>query len=90
MPRHRGWRDGEQNCNFDEAWDFACDIYFEYNGREYRIDLEDDASAKAYDVEDNYKVLRHYESKEDFYSSTLFGKPIQEVIDNSMLIFING
>ena len=86
MPRHRGWRDGEQNFDFDEAWDSLCDIFLEYNGHEYRLCLEEDKN--VYDVEDNHRVLRHYESKEDFYGSTLFGKPIKEVIDNSMLLFI--
>jgi aspartate aminotransferase len=48
--------------------------------------LEEDAN--AYDMEDNHKVLRHYESKEDFYNSTLFGRPIKEVIDDSYLLWI--
>ena len=86
MGRRKGWIDGTRNFDFQDAWDSACDIYFEYNGHEYRISLEEDAN--AYDMEDNHKVLRHYESKEDFYSSTLFGRPIKEVIDDSYLLWI--
>lgn len=82
----KGWKDGTRNFDFQDAWDCACDIYLEYNGHEYRISLEEDAN--AYDMEDNYKVLRHYESKEDFYSSTLFGRPIKEVIDDSYITWI--
>ena len=86
MARNKGWKDGEQNWDFDEAWDFHCDIFFEYNGREYRICLEGDNN--LYDIEDGYKVLRHFESKEDFYSSTIFGRPIKEVIDESYLTWL--
>ena len=82
-----GWRDGEQNWDFCDAWDVGCDIFIQYQGKEYRICLEGDNN--VYDVEDGYKVLRHFESKEDFYSSTLFGRPIKEVIDNSILLFVN-
>lgn len=85
MPRRKGWIDGTQNFDFQDAWDCACDIYIEYNGREYRICLEE--CRCAFDPETG-EVLRKYESKEDFYSSTLFGRPIKEVIDDSYLLWI--
>lgn len=85
MPRRKGWTDGVQNFDFLDAWDCACDIYIKYNGHEYRICLEE--CRNAFDTETG-EVLRHYESKEDFYSSTLFGRPIKEVIDDSYLLWI--
>ena len=81
----KGWKDGTRNFDFQDAWDCACDIYLEYNGHEYRICLEEDE--KAFDPETG-EVLRRYESKEDFYSSTLFGRPIKEVIDDSYITWI--
>ena len=85
MERRKGWKDGEQYCDFQDAWDFACDIYIEYNGREIRICREE--GERAFDPATG-EVFRHYESKEDFYSSTLFGRPIKDVIDDSYLLWI--
>ena len=86
MARVKGWQDGTQNWDFEDTWDVHNDIFFEYKGHEYRICLEGDNN--LYDVEDGYKVLRHFESKEDFYSSTIFGRPIKEVIDDSYLTWL--
>lgn len=85
MSREKGWKDGEQNWDFEDAWDCSCDIYIEYNGHEYRICLEE--CRCAFDPETG-DVLRRYESKEDFYNSTLFGRPIKEVIDDSYLLWL--
>lgn len=87
MARQKGWQDGTQNWDFEDAWDVHNDIRFEYNGHDYRICLEGDNN--LYDVEDGNKVLRHFKSKEDFYSSTIFGRPIREVIDDSYLHYLN-
>ena len=81
----KGWKDGTRNFDFQDAWDCACDIYLEYNGHEYRICLEE--GEKAFDPKTG-EVLRYYESKEDFYSSTLFGRPIKEIIDDSYITWI--
>lgn len=87
MKREKGWKDGTQNFDFQDAWDCSCDIHIEYNGHEYRIWLESDGEECAFDPETR-EVLRRYESKEDFYNSTLFGRPIKEVIDDSYLLWI--
>lgn len=81
----KGWKEGTRNFDFQDAWDCACDIYLEYNGHEYRICLEEGEC--AFDPETG-EILRRYESKEDFYSSTLFGRPIKEVIDDSYITWI--
>lgn len=86
MSREKGWKDGDYYWDYDEAWDFACDIFLEYNGHNYRISLEEDKC--VYDLEDGDKVIKRYESKEEFYNSMLFGRPIKEVIDNSYILSI--
>lgn len=85
MSRRKGWIDGTRNFDFQDAWDCACDIYIEYNGHEYRICLEE--CRAAFDPATG-EMLRRYESKEDFYSSALFGRPIKEVIDDSYVTWI--
>lgn len=81
----KGWKDGTQNYDFIEAYECNADIYIIYQGREYKICLEDDKN--TYDVETK-EVIRHYESEEDFYSSSLFGRPIKDVIDDSYVTWV--
>lgn len=83
MNTEKGWKDGDYNFDFQDAYECNLDILLIYNDHEYRISLEDDKN--VYD-EETGEVIKHYESEEDFYSSTLFGIPIKEFIDDSIII----
>lgn len=82
---NKGWKDGVFNYDFDEAFECAADIYIIYEGKEYQISLEEDQN--VYDCE-THEIIKHYESEEEFYSSTLFGRPIKDVINDSYITWV--
>lgn len=77
----RGW--DFRDYDFDELYEARLSIRFEYRGKEYRISCEEDQC--LYDDETN-EVLWHFNSEGEFYSGVIFGRPIQEVIDDSYMI----
>lgn len=83
MNMEKGWKPGDYNYDFEDAFECAADIYIIYEGHRYEISLEEDQN--VYDCE-THEIIMHYESEEDFYNSTLFGRPIKDVIDDSYIL----
>lgn len=72
-----------EDYRFEDLYDASLSVRFEYKGKEYRISCEGDRN--LYDDETN-EVLWHFNSEKEFYSGVIFGRPIQEVIDESHMI----
>ena len=79
----KGWTSGYE---WEDAWDEALEIEIEYEGTRYMISLEKGAMMNK--SAPPYETIREFESKEDFYNATVFGKPIKQIVDESYLLWI--
>ena len=68
---------------FEDLYDAYLSILFEYQGKEYRLSCEGDKA--LYDC-DTGEILWTFTDKESFYNGAIFGRPSQDVINDSYLI----
>lgn len=81
MKQKKGWQ--ATDYLFEDIYSCSINVKFEYNGKRYFISCEEDRA--MYD-DITHERLWSFNSEEEFYNGTIFGKPIQEVIDNSYII----
>ena len=83
MRNKKGWT---TDYAWEDAWDEALEIEIEYEGTRYMISLEE--GEKMCKADPPYEIIRRFESKEDFYNATIFGKPIKQIVDESYLLWL--
>lgn len=77
----RGWI--FEDYQFEDLYDVSLSIKFEYQGKIYRLSCEDDQA--LYDEENGEKIWS-FATKEEFYGGVVFGKNINEIINESRII----
>lgn len=79
MSEEVGWQCVDYD--FDEIYDAHICFHFNYEGKKYWCCTDQHPTeTRIYEMPD-YKLVKTFYGKEDFYNGELFGRPFKEIVD---------
>lgn len=78
----KGWKDGIQQFDFLDIYQCGINAFLVYGEESIVLVCETDPATIRYGNEHG-EVIGKYYTEEEFYNAVIFGKPIQEIVDES-------
>ena len=84
----KGWADGISDYDFLDIWQCGINAQLVYEGRGLYFQCESRPALIRYD--DNHgEIIASFCTEEEFYKAVIFNKPIQEIVDESYIKWLD-
>ena len=90
MDEMKGWKDGAAQFDFLDIFQCGMNAQLDYNGIKIVFACGDNPATIRYGDEqglDNGEIIGTYNT-EEFYNAVVFGKSIQQIVDESILEYL--
>lgn len=87
----KGWKDGTAQFNFLDIYDCGINAQLIYGDKKLVFDCHHRPATIRYGDEHGLcygEIIGTYQTEQEFYNAIIFGKPIQEIVDESILDYL--